>query len=313
MKKYLLGIVLFGCLLFSGAIAQSNFESEPNITISTNPTDPREGERVTVLLTSYETNLDLAYIKWAYGQETLSGYGEKQFIIISKNTPGAENSVVAEITLANGMQITKNISFSSLSYDLAWETINSKNIPFYMGKKIPVRENDLRVVVLNPSSSQTAYVWTRNGKAIQNKSSNTRNYIDFKNTEIERSENIAVSVVKPNTDTKTASVNIPFATNKILFYEYNPLTGLSLGKTIKNATTGYDNTVSVFAVPFGINKIPNPEVSWNLSGEDVNTQKIQELISFIKPDDNGIVRLNLDYKNPRSLYQGFKSGLELNF
>ncbi len=313
MKKYLLGIALFIFIITGSALAQGTFESEPNISISINPVDPREGEEVTATLTSYETNLDLAYIKWSYGSVTKSGYGEKEFTIESSNTPGAQNNIDAEITLVGGSKVTKNITFSSMSYDLIWEAMNSKSIPFYMGKRIPIRENDLRVAVLNPSGGQVSYSWARNGKSLQTKSSSANNFVDFKNTEIERSENITVSVIKPNSETKTSSISIPFTRNKILFYEYSPLVGLNLGTTIKNEVAGYDNTISVFGVPLGINKTLNPNIVWNLSGEDVNNQKIPELISFIRPDDSGVVRLNLNYDNPRSLYQEFKSALELNF
>src|SRR3990167_4570256 len=78
-------------------------------------------------------------------------------------------------------------------------------------------------------------------------------------------------------------LQIPLTKPKVLFYEYDQLAGLNILKNVKNTVVGYENVVSLYAVPIGFNLKTKPSISWNLSGQSVNNQENPYLLSFNKP------------------------------
>lgn len=316
MKKY---IFVITTLIFLGAstamVFGQSFNTEPAITITANPSDPEPGENVVITLSSYETNLDLTYIKWSSNSDSNQGYGEKVWRIKMGSNINSTTLITAEITMPNGTKILKELSLTPSQLDIAWEAKDSKAPPFYMGKRIPIRENSIRVAVLNQDpvkSKQTAYYWSRNGKALQNSSGTAKTFVDFKNTELDKTENINISLVSTNNKMER-DIKIPMQAPKLLFYEYHPVLGLGLNKTIKDSALGYDGTTSVYAVPLGLNAGNRNVVSWNLSKTDVNNQENPYLLSFGVPDENGIVPIGVKIENLGTLYQEFFGSLRLNF
>jgi hypothetical protein len=311
--KYFIFITIFVLIIPITSIFAQNFDEEPNITLDINPSDPTPGEYVTASVESYEVNLDLAYITWKHNKETKSGFGETEFKTkISRDTT-MSNTIIANIVMQDGQKIERQITISGVNLDISWEAINTYAPPFYMGKRIPIRENFIRVAVIGPNNkgSGIAYSWKRNGKAFNNSGGGARPYIDFTNTEIQKNESIDVSLVSNNNTTR--NIQIPLTQPKILFYEYDSLNGLNFLKTIKNTVVGYENVVSIYSIPIGFNAKIKPIISWNLSGQDVNNQENPYLLSFNKPVETGLVNLSVDMENIRTLYQRAKSNLELNF
>lgn len=313
MRRFLfiyISIFFFSAVPLSAVFAQS-FTLEPSIAISVNPADPEPGESVTATLVSYETNLSLAYISWNHAGNTKSGYGETQFSTRISNDETRTDSITASITLNDGQKIEKQVSVTPASFDIAWESLNGKAPPFYMGKKMPVRENTLRVAVIGGSGT-VAYTWNRNGSALSNTGGTAKPYIDFTNTEIQKKESVTVSIV--GLDKRASrSIQIPFTKGRILFYEYNPVTGLNIGRALSDTVLGYQNVISVFMVPMGINTNVKPTISWELSGLGVNNQANPYLLSFNAPTEKGEVQLAAQAKNTRSVYQEIKETLSLVF
>lgn len=314
MHRYIFGIIIMILLgTFATAIGQS-FESDYGINLTANPSDPEPGEEVTFTLSSYETNLDLAFISWENGNEKMSGYGEKVWAIKTGNKESGSTSVSATIDLPNGSKIQKEISVSPAQLDIAWESKNVKAPAFYLGKKIPIRENNIRVAIVNPGNKarQTAYYWSRNGKSMQSSSGTGKYFVDFKNTELEKIEDIGVSIVSTGSQI-SRSIKVPMTTPKILFYEYNPISGLMTNTAIKNTVSSYEDTVSLYALPLGINKNSIKNITWNLSGNKVANQENPFMLSFGKPDESGLVPVSVEINDPNSLHQEFSNKLELGF
>lgn len=312
--RYIFIILLFVLFIPTTSIFAQSFGDEPNITLDINPADPSPGEYVTASIESYETNLDLAYITWRHNKLTLSGYGETEFKTkISTNTTNSD-TIVVNISMQDGQKIEKQITVSGINLDISWEAINTYAPPFYMGKRIPIRENAIRVAILGPNNSGSgiAYSWKRNGLAFKNAGGGAKPYIDFTNTEIQKKESIDVSLIN-NKNGATRNIQIPLTNPKILFYEYDSLNGLNILKTIKNSVMGYENEVSIYALPIGFNSKIKPSISWNLSGKDVDNQENPYLLSFNNPNGTGLVNLSVNIENMRAFYQEAKSDLKLNF
>ncbi len=311
--SFILIIVLFLVFCVPNVFAQ-NFTNEPNITISINPKDPEPGESITATLTSYETNLDLARITWSHNGKTKSGYGEAQFVTKTGNDETKSEVIVATIVLSDGQQIQKQIIINPASFDITWEAINTKYPPYYKGKKIPIRENSIRVAIISPNNTvgATSYTWTRNGSSIKNKAGNTKPYIDFTNTEIDKKEVIDVTIVNKE-KTSSRNITIPFTNPKIIFYEYNPLNGLNLGNVVTDGVLGYENIISILAIPMGYNNLSKNLIDWELSNTSVANQKNPYLLSFGAPDEKGKVSLSVNIENAKTLYQEARGVLELIF
>lgn len=307
-------IIIFVLFLPISTIFAQSLNGEPAITLSLNPPDPEPGEGVTATLVSYETNLNLAYIVWQHGNDTKSGYGETKFSTKITSDETKSDFISASITLSDGQIIEKQITVAPTSFDITWEATNSIYPPFFMGKRMPIRENSIRIAVINPKKTGPvlAYTWNRNGSAITNTGGSSKPYIDIINTEINNKESINVSIVSNNSVAERGVV-IPFKKPKILFYEYNPLTGLNIGNTINDKVMGYEKIASIFIVPIGINVNSKNIFSWVLSGTPVNNQENPRLLSFNFPNTNGKVTVSVNVENLRSIYQEVKGGLELIF
>ena len=311
--SFILIISLFLGLKIPAVFAQS-FTNEPNITIKITPADPEPGEETTASLTSYETNLNLARITWSHNGKVKSGYGETKFVINVGNDETKTEVINADIVLSDGQQIQKQITITPSNFDITWEALNTKYPPFYKGKKIPIKENSIRVAIISPNNSAgaTSYTWTRNGTNIKNKAGSNKPYIDFTNTEIDKKENINVAIVNKEKNANR-NIEIPFTNPRILFYEYSPLTGIFLGNSIENKVIGYENIISILAIPVGYNNLSKNIVSWELSNTSVPNQKNPYLLSFNAPDEQGKVNLTVSIENLKTLYQEKKGSLSLIF
>jgi hypothetical protein len=313
MYRYFFGILIFGFLgIYSISLGQS-FGIETNVSIDASPEDPEPGQEVVVTLSSYEADLDISYIKWSYEGNTKSGTGEKEFKITAPNESGRKMSISANITLADGEELTKTINLVVNSYDIAWEAVNTKSVPFYLGKRIPIRENNIRVAVINPNINPktTSYTWSKNGKIMQS-GKGIKNYLDFKNSELDKKEDISVKITS-NGDTASRNISIPFNPLKVVFYEYHPIFGLNLGNSIKDKVLNYEDTSSVLAVPLGIGKNSKAAIDWSLSNKEVLNQQNPYLLSFGTPKESGVVPISISIENLNSLYQTFKGSLKLKY
>lgn len=310
MYRTVIGVIVGIFFILQPAHGQV-FQNEPAISITANPEDPEPGETVAVTLVSYETNLDLALISWQYGPQTLVGYGETEFEVRAPLGESA-SAVYATITLEDGRKLEKTITIAPAAYDIAFEAMNVKAPPFYLGKKLPIRENTIRVAVISPqTAAQTAYTWRRNDRALPAKGA-SRQYVEFKNTETERSEKITVQIATPGKQSER-TLFIPIMEPRVLYYEYQPLFGLKTGKNITNTVIGHEDTVSIFTLPLGLNTDTIPAIAWTLSGNPVSNQSNPYLLSFKKPTDTGTVSVSTQIENERSLYQNFKGALGLIF
>lgn len=305
--------VLSILFIFSPVTNAQNTTNEPNINITISPQDPMPGELVTFKAQSFEANLDLAVITWEFGEEKKSGLGEKEFVVRAPNTEEGVISVSAKLILSGGIEVNKKSLIFVTSHDVLWEAVNSTTIPFYKGKKIPIRENSLRVAVISPNlnKNETSFVWARNNKSFETKSS-TKDFIDFTNTEINNKEEVSVNITNKNTSA-VRTLSIPFASRKVLFYEFNPVFGLNLGNALKDKVSSYENITNILAVPLGMNKNLTPRTIWKISGEEVYDLEKSNLISFVNPEEQGIVSIYLELENIKNLYQDFTTTLNLRF
>lgn len=306
-------ITLFLLNPISKVFAQS-LEIEPSINLNIDPIDPAPGDLVTASLTSYEINLGLTYISWKYNNIETGGYGKTDLPIKLNSAENKTEVITAVITLDNGQKVQKTITISPQTIDMTWEALNTKVPPFYPGKRIPIKENQIRTIVLNSDSNPkvATYSWLKNGSNIVNKNGSTNPYIDFTNNEAITKEKITVNVKSKNNES-SKTIEIPFTKPRIMFYEHNPLFGLNLGNVIDGNISSYENIVSVFMVPIGFNKNMKPLISWVLSGQEVENQTNQYLLAFNKPNENGRVTVEVNVENTKTFYQEVKGFLELFF
>ena len=299
--------------MFFGFFPVTSFaqlEGIPNINISAYPADPEPGSRVTVKITSFETDLGLANIIWTGALPNLSGIGEDTFVFNANNTEEEQN-ITAKIITNTGEEITKVVTITPSKTDLIYEAKNTYKPPFYRGKSHIVRESLIRVTSMQSGvfTNTSSYSWKRNGSSINS----NKSFIDIQNDEFNKKELITVTISNGDIR-KEKSLNLPIYNSKILFYAFHPLYGIQHNVTVKNTIIIYKDIASIFAVPFGLEKTnAKNTAAWTLSDNSVNNGTIPLLISFIRPDESGIVRIALDFENPRKFYQTVKNSLAINF
>jgi len=314
MKRlFVMLFMLSSFLITSSNVFGQTSSAEPNIDIIASPNDPEPGEEITISLSSYEIDLGLAYIKWAGENNTKEGYGETEFVVNAPNNDNDSYTARAFIKTSEGQNIEKSITVYTNTYDLIWEAVDTKYPPFYAGKKLPIKENTLRVSLLRPTTSkQYSFKWQRNGKSITGKGGMNNPYVEFDNTEIQNKENVSVKVSNGG-NIAERNIDIPLTKQRVLFYEYIPQFGLNTNNALNKSSIGYDGTVSVLGLPLGLSNNAKTEFNWNLSGDDVNSQENPFLLSFGKPEGKGVVKITVTIENLKSLYQEFKGVLNLEF
>jgi hypothetical protein len=288
----------------------AQFESKPNVSISAYPADPEPGSKVTVKITSFETDLGLANIVWTGALPNLSGIGEDTFVFNSNNTEEEQN-ITAKITTKDGIEILKSIIITPSKTDLIYESRNTYKPPFYKGKSHITRESLIRVSSVQSGTpiNTSSYSWKRNGSNINS----NKSFIDIQNDEFSNKELITVNISNSR-NRKEKSLVVPLYNPKIVFYAFHPIYGIQHNIVIKNSIILYKDIASIFAVPLGIEKTNSKiATSWKLSENSVNNGSVALLLSFIRPDESGIVAISLNFENPKKFYQSVKNSLAINF
>ena len=104
MKFRFLLLYLIATLILLGAVLPFSAKAalSSSISIDAMPPNPAPNENTSIILNSYENNLDTILITWSVnGKSILSGIGKKSFSTQAP-TAGSETTVTATIVLPDG-------------------------------------------------------------------------------------------------------------------------------------------------------------------------------------------------------------------
>jgi hypothetical protein len=326
MKKILATIFILSFFVtysYSQAQIQSQIDG---ITISSTPDAPAQGEKVTVSIESYTTDLDSASIVWMVnGKSVDRGIGLKDFSIVAPKT-GTTLTISAIIKDSGGREIKKTLVIRSGSVEIIWES--KGYTPAFFKGKIPFSfQNNVHFVAIPHLSSNTAneanpkdliYKWKLGGKYIDGGSGQGKQSVDIKADEIPKILEVSVEVyTRDQKESASNSINISPTTPSIELYEMNPLYGILTNKALVDSVTLDKAEIGIFAAPFGFNynpKINNLEYIWSINNVDQpSLLKNQNIILKTTGNVDGSSNIKLNIRNPSDVIQGADSSLIISF
>ncbi len=165
-----------------------------DLAIIATPINPLPGEKITLTLQSYSTDLSQASIIWSYnGKAVASGTGRTTVSVIAPAS-GALGTITASAS-GNFDATSATLVLRPASVDLLFEGADSYTAPFYKGLALPSSGGIVRVTAIPSISAPKglSFNWKRDGEAQQTASGYAKSSLLFKHDELQPTETVEVT------------------------------------------------------------------------------------------------------------------------
>lgn len=323
LKFFLLSLILISIAILP---FRANAASPEGILINAVPENPAPNENVSVTLNSYANDLDSVLITWfANGKNTLSGIGKKSFLVNAPNA-GSEITVIAKISLPDGV-IEKKIIIRSAVMVLLWQADDSYVPPFYKGKALPSLDSEIKVIALpeirkngiliDPKSM--IYSWKLNYNNDQENSGYGKNSFVYNSDYLEDTNN--VSVTASTLDQKysaNGNMNIGATNPKILFYKNDANLGtiweLALSNGHKIQSDEIIEAAPYFVSPKDI-RVPTFVWNWSINNNLVSILGPRKNLISLKAQTgvSGTSKIKLEISNQDKIFENATKEINVKF
>ncbi len=297
------------------------------ILVNIVPPSPAPYENTSIILKSYEYNLDTVLIAWSVdGKSVSSGIGKKSF---SVNAPGAglETDVVATLSLPDGV-VEKKITIKPTVMVLLWQANDSYVPPFYKGKALPTPDSEVKVVAMPEIRSGSGlvdpknmtYSWKKDYTNNVDGSGYGKNFFLYINDYLDDSNNISVTVSTVDQNySSQASIDIGTAQPKMLFYKNDDTFGTLWDTALADTYKIQGGGITVEAAPYFISpkEIQNPALiwSWSINDSPVSLASFRKnLIPLqVEAGTHGTSKLKLNIENTDKIFQTANGEINIEF
>lgn len=302
--------LLFGLGIFSLTTAYA----QTNATITLEPEHPGPYEKVTLTLSSYSFDVDLASINWfVNGKTALAGPGERSFTITTGGV-GESSLVKARVLLVNGEEIEVDTLLSPQGISLIWEAPESYTPPFYEGRSLPAEGSSVHLVAEPTISFQgrrvppedLAYSWYSNGELITSASGRGKRSATIPLEYLSNSTKIRVVARDTNGNTAAKEITIYPAEIRPTFYLRDPTLGVDYTKNLggRFETTG-EFTLAFVPYFFSTNNGLGSSVryAWALDGLPIEPETNTALTFRPQESAAGLRTLTVNVNNSKRKLQ----------
>ncbi len=329
-RRNIVCFILMVSLIGTPAISLAQLGVEPSLGIKITPETPGPNENVTIVLTSYSTDLNRALISWTVdGQLSLSGYGKNSFSLNSPNT-GSQKTVTINIVTQNGIKMERVVILAPQDVDLLWEAIDSYTPPFYKGKALPSREALIEITAVPAlrnsagsklSDTDLVYTWTHNYTAMPNYSGYGKNSYVYKNAYLDNPDTISLVVSsRDGGQNAKKDLRLSLGSPKIVFYPKDPTTSVVSDYAIDEKYRLQKDSVTVVAIPYFFSSgSGNPADSilsyvWEINNQTQTVPNIKNELTIKKPVGvSGTSSIGLNVVNGKTLYQKKESVISVEY
>ena len=325
IKFFLIGIFILGVIsvpYFSFAETQINVQPD-EVNVELVPNNPQPYEDVTINVTSYATDLNMAVITWKIdGGSPSSSIGKTSYSFKAKG-PDISTTIDISIRPADSMtSITKRITVTPSEVELMWQSINGYTPPFYKGKTLPLIGSLIKVVAIPNTNTITSgngsvsYTWQNNQSTNLDASGYNKNSYTFKNNMFDDKTEISVtaSSVSGNYNAQN-TVEIPVFNPLVIFYKKSPTEGILYNNALNKETTMTEDEMTVVAEPyfFPINENGNKfNYDWKINNEQITTPSKKTELTIRPASRGGYATLNFTLENISELFQKASNQLKIN-
>jgi hypothetical protein len=296
--------------------------TDPNLSLSINPTNPDPGVMVSATVSANEFSVDLSTITWSVdGKKVNEGKGLKLFSFQAPAN-GKSMTVTAKVVTPARLTLEKSITISPAGMDILWEVVDGYAPPFYKGKVLPIKQSGVRVVAMpnvklaNGKSAQAGdfvYMWKQDGENMVSQSGYGKNSFFFSNQILNADNQINVSATNGSKQLSGFITLVPF-TPEILFYENNPDLGVQYQKALVTNTGLQTARLAVVAEPYNLLRDfktnANAKIDWMVNNQKFTAQSKNEVI--LSTANISKLSLSASYNETDKLFRNFNSSVDLN-
>lgn len=324
LKALILGFISLSFFLTGGIV----FAQQESTSIIANviPSNPAPGEDVSIYLSSYSDNLDVATMTWFVdGKSVLSGVGEKSLILKAPNF-GQETKVVIKVkSQTEESQVSTVLKPSYMV--LLWEATDSYVPPFYKGKALPSPDSFVKVVALPEITSggvkldpkNISYTWQKDFNNMPTDSGYGKNYFIYKNDYLENSNNIGVTAYLTDQQySSTGRIDINMYQPFIDLYRKDLKLGIDWNNVLNNShfIKGSDIIVAspYFISPKDIRR-PDLVFNWYINNNIVETTNINTNMLPLQTEEgvSGSANVRLEISNLNKIFQTAEKEINISF
>ncbi len=333
LQKYfsLVVILLLGYVPLCFVHAQTNVIAPPGIneqvTVTTVPEKPQPGEKVTITVQSFSTNVDKAYIVWSVnGAVKEEGPGKSTFTF-TNGKAGSVQKVSVSITTEDRRVITRSFTFAPAKVGLVVEG-DTYTPPFYEGKALFTPQSTLKVVAFPEFVTDTGYsipaenlvyTWKVDGDVVQSSSGYGKSSFVMEGNLIPRSMNVSVDVSAYGSPlTAGQSIEVDSENPEILLYQDNLLYGTQRQQAFASGISMTGKEVTLVAEPYYLSvHVPastDLRYAWTLNGEEVSPLAQPNVIGFEnRSGEAGTAVLGLAIEHMKKILQAPSLSTQVQF
>jgi hypothetical protein len=288
------------------------------VSITTEPTYPKQNQDFVVSLESYAVDLKVATISFFSNGVLI----QKQEGVSKATIPHNSKKTVVDIIIEtqDGRVIEKTTTIVPGSVSLVWKA-NTYTPPFYKGRALLTEEATLVVSAVPDiydangnkiNARDINYTWRVNSKLDQAQSGLGRNTIVINKLYLDPS--IRIILTAQSKDRKFGAseyIEVPYTTPVIALYKNDPTQGIDYSNSLSKITTS-EKEMELYAVPyyFGVftHNASDLAYNWKVNGEKTTNTKNSVVL---RNDTNklGLVNVSLDIENIRASFQNMQKRL----
>jgi hypothetical protein len=324
--------VLFCIFGFFGAVSAQmpNISGMDDLQTTVNPAHPRPGEKTTIQVENYSTDLNKAEISWFLGAKLQKqAVGEKSFSF-TMGSAGSATTITILAKTSEGQNLQKILTFRPSEIDLVWEA-QSYTPPFYKGKALFPYQGLVKVVAIpqmvdsngaNLKPSALTYKWKKDGNIVTVSSGYGKNVFYFNGGVPLRAVTIEVEASsEDNQMFAVNSVDIKPIQPMVRFYENDPKMGILWNNIINSRFVLQNEEVKISAIPYFFDVASkndsNLRYDWKMNGTAVkNTNGNLSDIIFRQPGNmfgETSVSLQISNSNQDKIFQFGEAGSSITF
>jgi hypothetical protein len=299
---------------------------EEQIDGSIKPEFPNPGDKVTITLEAYGTDLNRASIRWQVdGAEVQSGKGLKSLSVVAGDI-GKKQTITATIVPVNGLPVTKTFYVSPQSIDLIWQS-DTYTPPFYRGKAMFTPQEKVTLVAMpnlasggaRVSPSDITYKWKKDFVVQGKVSGYGARTFSYKGDILMQPVNIGLEASVESGDTAAIYTELAPTFPEVYLYEQSPIYGTLYNRGMSGAFdfgTAVERSIAAYPYFFGAANRNSPALaySWTLNGSPINVAEDQNTMTFRNSENiEGESQIGVSVKNTSNFLEQASDATLINF
>ena len=317
----LLPVFLLTSVVFFATTQTSYAQSIGNVSydgvdISSSPSNPAPGDKVSVSVQSFSMDLNSAAISWSVDGKVLTKGTGMTSLEINAPAIGKSTRIIATVSTLAGAIIRKTVTIRSGDVDLVWET-SGYTPTLYRGKVPFVYQNNVTFTALPHFVDKNGkaidprgliYKWSDGSDVLGDQSGYGKQSITIRGSIIPRTLDISVVATSPDDQTINgqSEVSLDAVAPSITFYQDDPLYGVLYNNAIGSTFRLSHNELKVVSAPYGFDipttnnlATPSPLVyTWDINNVDqANLTTSRSVVLHVNAGQQGSSNISLSLAN----------------